>query len=348
MNRMKLISILCAFTVSACSSPTKTAEDTGFDLGITDDGSADADSDPENAAPEVSISSPNNGDVVDNTEPLEFFAVVSDDADDASLLELSWTSDRHGEFSDSSADSSGAATATTEDLEAGTHIITLTAIDRDGSSSSDTVTIRLDGEGNADADGGVLEDIDEDGFTVEEGDCNDEDPLTYPDAEEKCDGEDNNCDGIWDTEYYDAYEPNEHMGSAYDLGEIDGDWFDWGTESLTVTELNFDGPEDEDWFQWFADDDPGDDPDIAIYIEGDPGMYLIAELYLEEWDTTTPMAISEGEGSLTIDEADFEFEGDWWWSDFAWDTIYVRVRTDPDLWDESICLDSTYNLTIES
>ena len=131
MNRMKLIYILCTITVSACQTNTKPAEDTGFDLGITDNGSSDADaddgSDASNAAPDVSISSPSNGDVVDNTEPLQFLAVVSDDNDDPSLLELSWSSDRQGEFSDDHADSSGAASTTTESLEAGTHIITLTA-----------------------------------------------------------------------------------------------------------------------------------------------------------------------------------------------------------------------------
>ncbi len=41
-------------------------------------------------------------------------------------------------------------------------------------------------------------DVDGDGFTTEEGDCNDQDSSVYPDAEEVCDGKDNDCNGIVD------------------------------------------------------------------------------------------------------------------------------------------------------
>lgn len=44
-------------------------------------------------------------------------------------------------------------------------------------------------------------DCDEDGVTVEQGDCNDGDPETYPDALELCeDRVDNDCDGFYDEE----------------------------------------------------------------------------------------------------------------------------------------------------
>ena len=344
---------LIAFAMNGCGTTTKSAtEDTGFDLGLedsddTDEGTDDSD---DNAAPTVTIESPSNGDVLDASNEIEFFAVVSDDNDDPSLIEITWSSDRSGEFSDSPANSSGAVTATTTDLEAGTHIVTLTAVDRDGLSNTDTVTIRVENTAGSD-DGGdedVLTDIDGDGVTAEDGDCNDEDPLTYPGADEPCNGEDNNCDGIYDSEFWDEYEPNENMGSAFELGEIDEDWFSWGTASLEVTDVSFDSPTDEDWFTWFADDDPGDDPNISISIEGDADMYFIVEMYVEEWDTTTPMATVEGWESVFLDEENFEFEGGWWWADFSWDNIYVRVRTDADAWDEITCEEGTYDILIES
>lgn len=40
------------------------------------------------------------------------------------------------------------------------------------------------------------EDTDGDGLSPAEGDCDDTDPLTYPGAQEQCDGRDNDCDGL--------------------------------------------------------------------------------------------------------------------------------------------------------
>ena len=44
------------------------------------------------------------------------------------------------------------------------------------------------------------EDRDWDGFTVQQGDCNDQDPSSYPSAHEVCDGVDNDCDGLIDSD----------------------------------------------------------------------------------------------------------------------------------------------------
>ena len=41
-------------------------------------------------------------------------------------------------------------------------------------------------------------DRDNDGVYVSEGDCDDTDPMAFPDGEELCDGVDNNCDGTVD------------------------------------------------------------------------------------------------------------------------------------------------------
>ena len=59
------------------------------------------------------------------------------------------------------------------------------------------------GTGNGDDTGGTTDtvtdwiDADADGSPASE-DCDDDDPATYPGAEELCDGRDNNCDGRFD------------------------------------------------------------------------------------------------------------------------------------------------------
>lgn len=42
------------------------------------------------------------------------------------------------------------------------------------------------------------DDRDDDGFTEDQGDCDDENPVIYPNAPEVCDGHDNDCDGVVD------------------------------------------------------------------------------------------------------------------------------------------------------
>ena len=60
-----------------------------------------------------------------------------------------------------------------------------------------------------------LIDIDEDGFSIDAGDCDDENDTVYPDAPEFCDGVDNNCDGTTD-------EQSRHSLEWYE--DADGDY----------------------------------------------------------------------------------------------------------------------------
>ncbi len=72
--------------------------------------------------------------------------------------------------------------------------------------------------------GTQLDDLDGDSWTVAEGDCDDADESVHPEADEYCDGKDNDCDGKVDEEAVD--------GSVwYKDADTDG----WGVEDDTVT-----------------------------------------------------------------------------------------------------------------
>ncbi|MCP4738239.1 MAG: hypothetical protein GY873_29015, partial [Bosea sp.] len=62
----------------------------------------------------------------------------------------------------------------------------------------------------------TLEDVDGDGFTWLEGDCDDSNPTVFPNAAEVCDSIDNNCDGNVDTD--------SPLAITW-YGDVDGDGF---------------------------------------------------------------------------------------------------------------------------
>ncbi|MEC7984671.1 MAG: putative metal-binding motif-containing protein [Myxococcota bacterium] len=96
-------------------------------------------------------------------------------------------------------------------------------------------------------------DADQDGFSIDAGDCDDQNDLVFPDAPEWCDGVDNNCDGeidessLYSTEwYFDADEdgfggdeirktcrqPDGYVSETGDCDDTDARVFPGGTETL--------------------------------------------------------------------------------------------------------------------
>jgi len=67
----------------------------------------------------------------------------------------------------------------------------------EGPQGDDDVQADDDTTGNPD-------DQDGDGYSTDEGDCDDTNPDVYPGADEVCDGEDNDCDGQTDEDSLDS------------------------------------------------------------------------------------------------------------------------------------------------
>ena len=68
-----------------------------------------------------------------------------------------------------------------------------------------------------------VNDADEDGYTIEDGDCDDTDPSIHPGVEEVCNGLDDDCDGQADEDL------------EFQLWYADADGDGWGDSDVTRT-----------------------------------------------------------------------------------------------------------------
>jgi hypothetical protein len=151
-----------------------------------------------NVRPTVVIHSPPNGSDHLTGETIEFVAQIGDDQDPAVTLIRAWSSDVEGGFTDTSVvDASGSVLWSTSQLELGAHTITLQVVDSEGLSASHSINVEIvvpEEEEEEEEEEEV--DLDNDGFTVEEGDCDDTDADIHPFAEDfPYDGIDQDCDG---------------------------------------------------------------------------------------------------------------------------------------------------------
>jgi hypothetical protein len=146
------------------------------------------------------------------------------------------------------------------------------------------------------------DDTDGDGWTIEEGDCDDNNWWAFPGAEEYCDGVDNDCDGNTDENFWDDYESNNVLGAAVDLGEIDYDGVTGERYAVDLAGLTLHEEGDEDWFRFDADDEYYDDIDITITYSGSADAVVIMQLYKLDWDSTVPWDEVIGSGTLELIE----------------------------------------------
>ena len=93
--------------------------------------------------PLLSLTSPTDGDIVTEGELVQFVGTVQDDEDLPSSLAITWESDIDGEFSTQSANSNGELALNTTSLSLGLHSITITAMDSNGFSDSELISLRV-------------------------------------------------------------------------------------------------------------------------------------------------------------------------------------------------------------
>ena len=348
-----LLALSASISIVGCAEKSSDTGDTGLnfagedypaDGGSYDDDDEDRDVSDRNMAPSVVISSPSDGEVFTEGDEITFYATITDDNDPISMIQLQWLSDVDGDLNDEPANTSDIR-FTTEDLGPGRHVISLEATDTDGEISSTTVMITVDDDGSgsndddpADDDPVDEDDRDGDGYTVDQGDCDDNDWWSFPGAEEYCDGADNDCDGDTDEDFWDGYEANNVLGAAVDLGELDYDGLATEVFSQDVTGMTLHNSEDEDWFRFDADDEIYDDIEILVTYTGPEDVLVTVQLYSLDWDTTIPWDEITGTGTLTLTEP-----GSIWSTDDDHWAIRVLPATD-----DSIDCSTEYSLHIEA
>lgn len=92
-----------------------------------------------NQAPLCEITQPNNGEFSVGGSNVTFAGTMSDPDIEASLLAVTWTSDKDGELSTGMADVSGSYSFDTGELSLNTHQVTLTVTDEMGLQCTDTI-----------------------------------------------------------------------------------------------------------------------------------------------------------------------------------------------------------------
>ena len=155
-----------------------------------------------NTDPVVRFEAPVEGSTFQVSEAIEFVASVQDNESAPTELELEWTSDLDGLLEGGTTPSAdGSATFVTAGLSEGLHTVTLKATDPRGLIGSDYMTVKVE----TDCLALTACDYDEDGYTEEQGDCDDNDDTRHPDAEEIENGIDDDCDDLVDegTQRYD-------------------------------------------------------------------------------------------------------------------------------------------------
>jgi len=220
-------------------------------------------------APSIAVRSPQGEDEGYEDEPFTFEAVVTDEQDDPTALVVRIDSQIDGEsFCEVNADATGLA-ACDATLSPGVHTLLFEVEDTDGNLGSESLLFEVITRSAIDDD--------LDGFSEDDGDCDDTDSDVYPGAEEMENGDDDDCDDIVD-EGTDAYDDDldGFTENDDDCDDGDADVFPGATEECNGIDDDCDTTVDEDTV--CVDDDGDsyhegtgdcDDTDATIYPGAD-------------------------------------------------------------------------------
>ena len=150
-------------------------------------------------------------------------------------------------------------------------------------------------------------DVDGDGFSTDEGDCDDYDANIYPTMTDECDSIDNNCNGTIDEDAIGGmYEPNDTPWNGYYLGDYTaGDYTE--VQGLITT------PSDVDIYEFFIEDGWFDDfgIDFELHSIGIQADFVIELWLIENYSGQTEQML------MTVDNLNSgglergDFSGDW-------------------------------------
>ena len=160
--------------------------------------------------PEIEILHPTAAESGIENEPFDFEATVWDARDELNQISVTLSSDQQGDICSLYADENGRALCSGI-LSPGQHLLVFTAVNTIGYSSAASTYFNVVALIDIDNDG--------DGFTENQGDCDDEDPSTVPGAIEQPNGIDDNCNGTID-EGTSAYD-DDGDGFSEDQGDCD-------------------------------------------------------------------------------------------------------------------------------
>ncbi len=208
--------------------------------------------DPNTSTPSLSVIAPLEGDEFTVYDEVFVQAQVSDPKDPLALVAVTVSSDLDGDLCTRAPGKTGLVECSPM-LSAGTHLLTLTAVDPDGNSGDATVSVMVLGTDEIDDDGDLVSDVD--------GDCNDDDASVYPGADEIENGVDDNCNGVID-EGTDAYDDD---GDGW--SENDGDCDDGDADVYPGAAELYNGIDDD--CDAVIDEDTTTDDDFDGYSEVD-------------------------------------------------------------------------------